>query len=82
MGWDNWRVSLTNAMELRGESWKDVVSHTLTEQELDEPWGNYGMGAAFTLWTTNTVYFPMQYDSQYWAGSAPRYPDGKPTKYQ
>ena len=39
-------------------------------------------GKPFTIWTANTVYFPVVYDGAEWVGSVSRNPDGKPTDHQ
>ena len=62
---------LEEAMKKRGETLEDVIA-TVTSRWDDE----------FTVWTTNTVYFPVTYDCSLWTGSVSRNPDGKPTQAQ
>ena len=79
-----WRELITLEMEDVGEKWSDVVACTLSEAELDVPFDiDYGApeGKPFTLWTTNRVYFPVQYDGAEWAASASRIVDGVPTEH-
>ena len=79
-----WREIITSELGDTGESWADVVSCTLTEQELDVEFdAGFGgtEGKPFTLWTAKRVYFPTEYDGAEWAGSAARDPDGQPTEH-
>jgi hypothetical protein len=79
-----WRKEILNEMESHKETWDDVVSNTLTEQELDVEFNNgYGgtNGIPFTLWTKNRVYFPVQYDGSEWVSSVSRNPDGRATEH-
>lgn len=81
----NWQEDLTEAMKENGETWEDVESHTLAENELHERFNHgYGgtCGVPFTLWTKNTVYFPICYDGAEWVGHVARNPNGKPTEHQ
>lgn len=85
LGKANWRLLLTEAMQDRGESMADLVSITLTDEQLDKRFDDgYGgsEGEPFTAWTANTVYFPIVYDGAEWVGSVSRNPDGKPTRHQ
>lgn len=80
----NWRHLISMEMEEQGEDWKDVVSCTLTEPELDvEFYPGYGGtdGQPFTLWTTRRVYFPCCYDGAEWVSSVPRNPNGEVTEH-
>lgn len=77
-----WRELLSDELKDNGESWDDLVSITLSDEQLDEKfYDGYGgsEGAPFTLWTTNRVYFPVVYDGSEWVGSVSRSPDGKAT---
>jgi hypothetical protein len=79
-----WRELITLEMEDVGEKWSDVVACTLSEAELDVPFYiYYGAleGNPFTLWTTNRVYFPVQYDGAEWVASVSRIVDGVPTEH-
>lgn len=81
----NWRELIEDEMRGHGEEWTDVVSSTLSDEEARRDFDcGYGgtEGVAFTVWTENTVYFPITYDGAEWAGSASRHPDGAPTKHQ
>lgn len=77
-----WREELTEAMTQRGESWADVEACTLDDAGLDKAFNSgFGSseGAAFTCWTTKSVYFPVTYDGSESVGFVSRHPDGKPT---
>lgn len=79
-----WRTMIVEEMELHGENWDNVVSCTLSDEELDTQFDDgYGgsEGAPFTLWTEKRVYFPCVYDGSEWVGSVSRKPDGKPTRH-
>lgn len=72
-------------MQYHDESFADIEACTLTEDELNQRFDNgFGgtNGASFTVWTKNTVYFPICYDGSEWVGSVSRNPDGKPTDHQ
>jgi hypothetical protein len=80
-----WRKELERALKGRKEVWADIESSTLTEEELDREFDSgYGgtEGCDFTVWTKNTVYFPVCYDGAEWVGDVSRHPDGKPTTHQ
>lgn len=80
-----WRKDITRELKENGETWSDVESHTLTDEELDTEFDSgYGgtEGVPFTLWTKSRVYFPLCYDGSEWTGSVSRHPDGKPTIHQ
>lgn len=80
-----WKKSIMERMNLNAETWSDVESCTLSEEQLnikfDNGWGNEE-GLPFTVWTKNHVYFPVCYDGSEWCGSVSRNPDGKPTSHQ
>ena len=81
----NWKKLISEEMANRGESFDDVESNTLTDDEMLIQFNNgYGSteGKPFTVWTKNTVYFPICYDGSEWVGSVSRNPDGKPTDHQ
>jgi hypothetical protein len=70
------------ALEQYGETFDDIVSITLSDEQLDvlfdsELGGNEG--EPFTAWTHTRVYFPCCYDWSEWVGSVSRNPDGNPT---
>ena len=78
----NWKEMLTDVMQERGETLADIESNTLSDDEMvKEFYAGYGgiEGAPFTVWTANTVYFPICYDGSEWVGSVSRNPDGRPT---
>ena len=80
----NWKALITFEMEMEDESWDNVVSCTLTEEELREYFDNgFGgeEGKPFTLWTKTRVYFPVCYDGKEWVSSVSRNPDGEPTHH-
>ena len=77
-----WRKLITKAFRFSGETWKDVVSTTLTPEDLDTPFNSgYGQveGCAFTMWTSKYVYFPVQYDGSESVSYVPRNPCDYPT---
>lgn len=80
----SWKEKITKALELNGETWSDVESHTLDDNGLNTPFDDsYGVteGLPFTLWTKDFVYFPACYDGSEWVASVPRNPNGKPTEH-
>jgi hypothetical protein len=79
-----WRKILIIEMEARGETFADVESSTLTDEQYDKEFdAGYGSieGVPFTVWTKRHVYFPVCYDGSEWVGSVSRNPDGKPTRH-
>ena len=82
---ENWKTMLDEALKEHGESWADVEANTMTEEEMaknfDAGFGGTN-GRPFTVWTKNTVYFPICYDGAEWVGSVSRNPNGKPTDHQ
>lgn len=85
MDMENWKQMLDEALKERGESWDDVEANTMTDEEMGRLFDSgYGSeeGCAFTLWTKNTVYFPIVYDGAESVGCVSRNPDGKPTMHQ
>ena len=76
---NTWRELLTAEMSLFRETWDDVVSNTLSPEEMDEEFDTgYGgvEGCPFTLWTKTRVYFPACYDGAEWVASVARNPNG------
>lgn len=57
-----WRDGLGLALGERSAVWVPPRSSDI----YDEP--------AFTIWTSDRVYFPVQYDGMGWVGSVPRNP--------
>lgn len=80
----SWKQDIEEAMRSNGETWADVESHTLTDDELNAKFDHsYGgtNGVPFTLWTKRRVYFPVCYDGAEWVESVSRNPDGKATEH-
>lgn len=81
----NWKEMLGQALEENGESWAEVESNTMTEDEMakdfDDGFGRT-KGCSFTVWTKKSVFFPICYDGSEWVGCVSRHPDGKPTDHQ
>ena len=72
-----WKELIELSLKQHNESWSDVAHSTLTEDELNRRFDCSFGGTeevAFTLWTTNRVYFPVQYDGSEWCESVPRNP--------
>lgn len=79
-----WKQRLGEALEENGESWDDVESNTMTDEEMLTVFndGHGGSeGCSFTVWTKNSVYFPVVYDGAEWVGRVSRNPDGVPTAH-
>lgn len=79
-----WQQLISEELTKRGEDWPSVVSSTLSDEQLNEEFHDgYGSsnGEAFTLWTSNRVYFPVVYDGREWVESVARNPDGVPTEH-
>ena len=80
----NWKSLIAEELKENNDSWDNVVSCTLTEEELLETfYDGYGTeeGKPFTVWTKTRVYFPVCYDGSEWVGSVSRNPDEIPTKH-
>ncbi len=81
----NWKKEMNQALKKRKETWNDVEQCTLSKGDLVKEFdGGYGheCGTPFTVWTKNTVYFPICYDGSEWCGNVARNPDGQPTPHQ
>jgi len=80
-----WRKEIKSCMKGNKDSWVNVVSCTISNEELDREF-DYGYGgtngAPFCLWTHTRIYFPVCYDGAEWCGSASRNPDGKSLNHQ
>lgn len=79
-----WRQLIKDELKTRGDSWDNIVSMTLTEDDLDKEFNTcFGgiEGIPFTVWTKNRVYFPVVYDGAEWVESVSRNPDGLPTEH-
>lgn len=80
-----WRELIRDEMTNNDEEFADLVSCTLSDEQLDVDFDSgYGgtEGAEFTAWSKNFVYFPVCYDGAEWCGSAHRNPNGKTTPHQ
>lgn len=79
-----WRRELQGVLKANEETFEDVLSCTLTEEELDVSF-NDGFGGSegcpFTVWTENFVYFPAVYDGSEWVAWVHRNPDGHKTSH-
>ena len=79
-----WKEQIEKAMQNSGESFADVISCTLSEEELNVEFNDgfgYAEGKPFTLWTKDRVYFPTCFNGAEWAASVPRNPNGIPTPH-
>lgn len=83
-GMQTWHDEIEKAMKENGDSFDNLVGSTLSDVKLHKKFGGSDrtVGKPFTLWTKDWVYFPLWYDNQEWAGSAPRYPGGKAMDHQ
>lgn len=81
----SWKELFEDKFKDIGDSWENVESSTLTEEQLNRSFDSgYGIeeGDPFTVWTKNYVYFPVCYDGSEWIGCVARNPDNKPTTHQ
>ena len=80
----NWKELIAECMDENGEEIEDIISNTMTEEEMlvefDDGCG-VTEGITFTVWTNNYVYFPVCYDGSEWVGSVARNPDGNRTNH-
>lgn len=79
-----WRKELDEVLKAHDESWSDIVSNTMSDEQMDTKFDSgYGGtgGCEFTVWTHRRVYFPCQYDGAEWVGSVVRNPDGIATEH-
>ena len=80
----NWKSMIAEEMTKHDDSWDNVVSCTLTEEQLrvsfDDDYGGRE-GKPFTLWTEARVYFPVVYYGAEWVRSVSRNPDGNSTEH-
>ena len=85
MAMRSWKVMISLEMKDFKDSWDNVVSSTMTDQEsLEEFDTGYGgtNGCSFTVWTKDRVYFPVCYDGAEWVGSVSRNPNSIATDHQ
>lgn len=79
-----WRRLLTEEMNSRGETFDDLESITLSDEDLDREFDN-GIGEVegvpFTAWTARHVYFPAECVGAEWVASVPRHPNGEKTRH-
>lgn len=74
-----WRILIDKEMKLYGDSFSNLVSCTMNNDELNAVFDQHlSDEQKFTIWTHSRVYFPATYDSFMWATSVSRHPDGKP----
>ena len=81
----NWREMIIGEFIENNDSFANIESSTMTDQEMNEEFDNgYGgtEGKPFTLWTKEFVYFPICYDGAEWVGSVSRNPNGRPTEHK
>jgi len=81
---ESWKTFLEEAMADHNETFEDIVSNTMTDEEMEKEFDpGYGgeEGRHFTVWTKSRVYFPVCYDGAEWAESVSRDPDGIPTAH-
>lgn len=81
---NTWRGLIGEEMSNHAETWEDVLSCTLSDQELDAEfyeWHGGTNGKPFTLWTEKRVYFPVVSEGAEWVVSVSRNPDGKATDH-
>jgi hypothetical protein len=80
----NWATLIAQEMACHGETFADVVSSTLSDDQLrqmfDRDFGGK-KAPSFTVWTADRVYFPTEYDTAQDVASVARNPDGKPTEH-
>lgn len=80
----SWKILIENCMKDYNETLDDIISITITDEELNQPFDvGYGTaeGVPFTAWTENRVYFPVVYDGSEWVSSVPRNPNGESTQH-
>ena len=80
-----WKEMLKETLADNGETFDDIEANTMSEEEMNIRFSvGYGdtEGIPFTVWTKNTVYFPICYDGSEWVGCVSRHPNGKPTSHQ
>ena len=81
----NWQDMLIEEMTSRGETMADVEASALTSEQMKVTFDS-GIGAThgepFTVWTRNSVYFPLCCEGFESCGSVSRNPDEKPTAHQ
>jgi len=77
-----WRREIQNEMDELFETWDDVESCTLTDEQLDHEFEDALESCCasmeFNLWTKRCVYFPIRDGYYYCVGSAPRNPCDEP----
>ena len=79
-----WKEKIQIEMDLYGESLSDIVSSTISEDEMNKEFNNsYGLikSITFTVRTANRIYFPAGYDGAEWCVSVSRNQGGKPTAH-
>jgi len=81
---NSWAAMLRGAMVVHGDELEDLVDcvPAIDSPDMQGEFNTgYGSteGCAFTAWTDERVYFPVQYDGAEWVESVPRHPDGTAT---
>ncbi|MFC1453692.1 hypothetical protein ACFLQL_00750 [Verrucomicrobiota bacterium] len=79
-----WRQLLTACMEIHKESLADIISNTMTDEDMDkefDPGWGVSEGCPFTVWTKKRVYFPAVYDGSEWVASVSRNPNKYSTNH-
>ena len=79
-----WRKEFEKVFKLNGDHWQDIISCTLSDEEIDVEFDDgYGgtNGRPFTAWSKRYVYFPACYDGAEWIAYVSRKIDNKPTEH-
>lgn len=82
----NWKKLVGELLKENNETWDDVVSNTMSEEEMMQEFSAYPsydrpMGCPFTIWTSRWVYFPGHCEEWEWVSCVSRNPNNKPTKH-
>lgn len=80
-----WKKEIEYNMKQNADSFENVISGTLSEEELNEEFYDgckeWNVGRPFSLWTKKRVYFPASNGGSEWADSVSREPDNVPTHH-
>lgn len=79
-----WFEEITAVLEDHNESWDDVEHCTLSHKELNRFFNANGggiQGLPFTVWTKDSVLFPVSCEGYEWVERVSRNPDGVPTDH-
>ncbi len=80
-----WRTLISEAFDIWGDSWGDVVHCELSDEELDKDHDTPGfvpMDVDFMLWTRTNIYFPDGWEGCESVRGIPRNPDGRPALFE